>query len=313
MKILVTGGAGFIGSHVVDLFLENGHQVVVVDNLSTGKKENINQKAIFYKVDIRDKDALFKVFEKEKIEVINHQAAHASVPESVKDPTYDADVNIIGSVNLAELAVEFKVKKFIFASTGGALYGDASQVPTSETYLAKPISPYGVAKLSFEQYLHYYHTVKDLKYTILRYSNVYGERQDPFGEAGVVAIFSQMLSDDKQPVIHGDGKQTRDFIYVKDVARASFLALKKEAINGAVNIGTAVETDINTLFSLILKASGKNFLEVHKDERSGEQKRSCLDFSKAKKLLGFDPEYVLGEESGEKSLLQTYQYFGKIR
>ncbi|MBU1118688.1 SDR family NAD(P)-dependent oxidoreductase [Patescibacteria group bacterium] len=309
MKILVTGGAGFIGSHIADAYVSEGHDVVVVDNLSTGKKENVNDSVHFYEVDICDKEALKKVFVEEQIEVVNHQAAHASVPESVKDPIHDLDVNIKGSVNLAELCKDYGVKKFIFASTGGALYGDAEITPTPETYPAKPISPYGVAKLSFEHYLHYYYTVFGLNYTVLRYANVYGERQDPHGEAGVVAIFSKKIAGDEQPIIFGDGEQTRDYVYVGDVVEASVSAFNKDALNGAVNIGTGVETSVNELFRHIVSVSGKEVSEKHADGREKEQRRSVLDYSQAHELLAWGPEFVLGEKAGEEALKKTYEFF----
>lgn len=308
-KVLITGGAGFIGSHVTDLFIKEGHEVVVVDNLVTGKKENLNPKAKFYELDICNFQELKKVFQNEKIEIIDHHAAHASVRESVEDPSYDASVNILGGLNVARLAVEFNIEKFIFASTGGAIYGEAKYIPTSESCDATPLCPYGVAKLSFEKYLCYYHKIKGLKSVVLRYANVFGERQDPFGEAGVVAIFSKKISNNQQPVINGDGKQTRDFVYVADVARANLLALKKEGLCGIYNIGTEKETSVNELYGMLVDISKKQVKEIHGESKVGEQLRSCLNASKAREDLGWEPEYSLGKPGGLKALAKTYENF----
>lgn len=301
-KILVTGGAGFIGSHVADLFIQKGYQVAVVDNLKTGKKENLNSKAKFYKVDICDKIVLEDVFQKEKPDYICHQAAHASVRESVENPQYDAENNILGGLNVMELSLKYGVKKFIFASTGGAVYGETEILPTKEDYPAHPLSPYGVAKLSFENYLFYYGVVKNLNYVTLRYANIYGERQDPFGEAGVVAIFSQKIAAGSQPIINGDGKQTRDYVYVGDVAQANLLALESDKSKIAYNVGTGRETSVNELFKIIVEIFGKNIKEVHGPAKEGEQRRSCLDFAKIKKELGWEPKTALKE-----GLSKTYQ------
>lgn len=310
MKILVTGGAGFIGSHIVDVYLEAGHDVVVVDNLSSGDRENISDKADFHKIDIRDESALRKLFEKEEFDVVNHHAAQISVKESVDNPHFDAEVNILGSLHLAELSVEFGVEKFIFASTGGAIYGETNKIPTSEKHSPEPLAPYGNSKLAFEFYLNYYHTIKNLNYTILRYANVYGERQNPHGEAGVVAIFFNKIIAGEQPMINGDGEQTRDFTYVGDVARANLLALEKKAINTNVNIGTGLETDINTLFEVIVQATGEDVERIHGASRAGEQLRSALDASKAQKLLGWKPEVIVGKKS-EETFKNIYRYFKK--
>lgn len=304
MKILITGGAGFIGSHIVDLLIDRGYQVVVIDNLKTGKKENLNPQAKFYKADICDLEALENIFKKEKPDYISHQAAHASVRESVENPQYDAQVNILGGINVLELSVKYNVRKFIFASTGGALYGEANIISTPETYLAHPISPYGVTKLAIENYLFYYGVMRNLNYVTLRYANVYGERQDPFGEAGVVAIFSQKIAKDIQPVINGDGKQTRDYVYVGDVARANLLALESDKTKVAYNIGTGIETSVNELFKIMVKISGKKVKEVHGAAKKGEQKRSALDFTKIKKELKWEPLTKLND-----GLRRTYLWF----
>lgn len=304
MKILITGGAGFIGSHIVDLFIKKGYQVAVVDNLKTGKLENLNSKAKFYKVDICNIKALENVFKEEKPDYVSHQAAHASVRESVEDPQYDAQNNIFGSLNILENCIKFGVKKIVFASTGGALYGEADQIPTKEDYPAHPLSPYGVAKLTVENYLFYYGIIKNLNYVVLRYANVYGERQDPFGEAGVVAIFSQKIASDNQPVINGDGKQTRDYVYVGDVAKANLLALESDKTKIAYNIGTGIETSVNELFKIMVEISGKKVKEVHGPAKEGEQRRSVLDFSKIQKELGWGPKVALKE-----GLKKTYNWF----
>jgi len=235
MKILVTGGAGFIGSHVVDAYLELGHEVVVVDNLSSGSIENLNPKAKFYEMDIRDSD-IEDLFKNEKPDVVNHHAAQMDVRKSVEDPIYDADVNIIGSLNLLQNCIKYGVKKFIFASTGGAIYGEQDYFPADEEHPTRPLSPYGVAKLTVEKYLYFYKEVHGLNYVVLRYANIYGPRQNPHGEAGVVAIFTSKMLKGEQPVINGDGFQTRDYTFVGDVVRANVLALSYEK-SDVFNIG----------------------------------------------------------------------------
>ncbi len=299
MKILVTGGAGFIGSHVVDAYVEAGHEVCIVDDLSSGKKENINKKAHFFKVDISNMSELRKVFEEESFDVINHHAAQISVSKSIQDPCFDAHVNILGGLHLLELAVEFNVNTFIFASTGGAIYGDTNHVPTSEDFTPAPLSAYGTSKLSFEFYLKYYKQVKGLDYTVLRYSNVYGERQNPHGEAGVVAIFCEKLNAGEQPIIFGDGEQTRDFVNVADVAAENMRAL----IHGPIN--TAVEVSVNQLFDMIVQASGKDIKREYATGREGEQQRSALDATRAATILDWRPQYVFGSK-------KTFEVFKNI-
>jgi len=253
MKIIVTGGAGFIGSHVTDRYIAAGHQVVVVDNLTTGKMANLNPKVRFYQSDIRD-PGMEEIFGNEKPDVVNHHAAQIDVRKSVQDPVFDAGVNILGMLNLLEKAIRHGVKRFIFASSGGAMYGDQPEnaAPADEETPLRPISPYGVAKATGELYLHYYKIVHGLDYVALRYGNVYGPRQDPFGEAGVVAIFTEKLLADGQPVINGDGLQTRDYVYVEDVAAANLLALHPGA-SGSFNIGTGLEKNVNELFRGLLQ------------------------------------------------------------
>jgi UDP-glucose 4-epimerase len=305
MKILITGGAGFIGSHIADLLIEEGHDIVILDNLSNGKEENVNPKAIFYHLNILDKK-LADIFKNEKIEVVIHHAAQISVRDSVKDPIHDMETNIRGSLLLLEHCVKYKynIKKFIFASTGGALYGEQEYSPADENHPTRPLSPYAVAKLSTEKYLFFYHNTYNLPYISLRYANVYGPRQDPYGEAGVVAIFTQQILQGKQPVINGDGKQTRDFIHVYDVAKANLLALKHEVI-GEINISTGIETSINQIFYEIKKLTSSNSSEIHGPPMPGEQLRSVLSFKKAKRVLGWEPSTPLTE--GLKNTVKFFQ------
>jgi len=302
MICLVTGGAGFIGSNIVDRLIEKNHKVIIIDNLTTGTKENINKKAVFYKLDIRDKN-VEDVFKKEKPEIVFHTAAQIDVRKSVENPIEDSEINILGSLNILENCKKYNVKKFIFSSTGGAIYGDTNNIPTTEKEKARPISPYGTAKLTIENYLYYYNTVFNLKYVSLRYSNVYGPRQNSKGEAGVVAIFTDKLLKNEQPVINGDGKQTRDYVYVKDVVNANLFAFEKD-IKGIYNIGTSKETDVNKIFQLINKSLGNKAEEKHAPAKKGEQMRSCLDYSKAKKILGWEPEYDV-----EKGIKETVEWF----
>ena len=302
MKILVTGGAGFIGSHLVDRLIKEGHKVVIIDNLSTGRKENLNPKAEFYKIDIcSPKNS--QIFQKEKPEIVFHLAAQIDVRKSVENPVENAKINILGSLNLLENCKKYKVKKIIFASTGGAIYGDANIVPTPEDYPEFPLSPYGIEKLIVDKYLNYYHKVFGLPYVSLRLANVYGPRQNSQGEAGVIAIFCGKMLSGKQPIINGDGKQTRDFVFVDDVVEANMLALKKNKV-GIFNIGKAKETDVNTIFKKLKELTGLKYKEIHGPALPGEQKRSCLNYSKAQKELGWRPEYSL-----EKGLEITVDWF----
>ena len=235
-KILVTGGAGFIGSHVVDLFLEKGFEVVILDDLSTGRTSNLNPGAKFYQMDIRD-PKICNIFEVEKPDYISHHAAQMDVRRSVAQPLFDADVNILGSINLIECAKEFGVKRFVYISTGGAVYGEPERVPCEETDPINPICQYGASKHTVEHYLFMYNVNYGLKYTVLRYPNVFGPRQDPHGEAGVVAIFTGKMLAGEQVIINGDGEQTRDYVYVGDCARANYLAVTVEHQTGIYNLG----------------------------------------------------------------------------
>lgn len=293
MKILVTGGAGFVGSHITDALIKKGFKVVIIDNLFTGKKENIHPKAKFYKLDIRSKK-IKDVFKKEKFDYVFHLAAQMDVRKSVADPLYDADVNIIGSLNLIHNSAQYKIKKFIFTSSGGVVYGDTKCFPTTEKESTNPISPYGVSKLATEKYLFYFHKEFNLSYVCLRPANIYGPRQRHDGEAGVVAIFINKILAGDQPIINGDGKNTRDYVYVGDVVKANLLALKSKA-KGAYNIGTSKETTVNQILDKIATALAQPVKKVRGPSKPGEQRRSCLDYNKIKKELGWQPNIKIDE------------------
>ncbi|OGG26455.1 UDP-glucose 4-epimerase [Candidatus Gottesmanbacteria bacterium RIFCSPLOWO2_01_FULL_39_12b] len=307
MKIVVTGGAGFIASHIVDAYISQGHNVVVVDDLSTGKKEFVSQKARFYQVDIRDNEKIEKIFKKEKPEVLNHHAAQISVRNSVDNPQFDAEVNIIGLLNLLEAGRKTGVRKVIFASSGGVVYGEASKLPTPESYTPlQPLSPYGVTKLVSEHYLNFYDKTYNLPYVALRYANVYGPRQNPHGEAGVVAIFSLKLLRGEIPTINGDGFQTRDYIYVGDVVEANIKALETANI-GAFNIGTGIETNVVEIFEEIKRCVGSDINANYGPEKTGEQKRSSLDNKLALEKLSWSPKVFLAE-----GIKKTVDYFRSV-
>ncbi len=309
LHILVTGGAGFIGSHVVDGYHRAGHRVTVVDNLSTGRMANLNTRAQFFPADIRSA-TLDAIFQQGRFDVVNHHAAHIDLRRSVADPWHDAEVNILGTLNLLECALRFAVRQVIFASTGGAVYGDGVPYPTPESHPARPLSPYGVAKLAVEHYLHYYQAVHNLRSVVLRYANVYGPRQDPYGEAGVVAIFAERLLQGEGPVINGDGRQTRDFVFVGDVVRANLLALddlKEDSVDSdplVVNIGTGQELSVNELFHRLKTFQPSAPEPIYAPPKSGEQRRSVLDPSYAKRTLGWEPLVPL-----EEGLRETWDWF----
>lgn len=302
MKILVTGGTGFIGSNIVDGFIAEGHEVIVVDNLSTGKKDNINEKARFFNIDIRD-PGLTDIFKTEKPDVVSHHAAQIDVRKSVEHPIDDAMINILGTINVLKNCKEFGVKKVIFASSGGAIYGDVDRLPASEDLPANPISPYGITKRCGELYLEFYKMTYSLDYIALRYGNIYGPRQDPHGESGVVAIFIQKMSIGEAPTIYGDGEQMRDYVYVGDVVEANILALKSKK-NGYYNIGTGIGTSVNKLFTVLSKVLQFNKKAVYGPGRKGELYRNYLDPSKAKKDLGWSAKTPI-----DIGLAKTVEWF----
>ncbi len=302
MKILVTGGAGFIGSHVVDAYCNAGHDVTVIDDLSTGSKKNLHAKARFLQADIRD-SSLGKIFQEGRFDVLNHHAAQMDVRRSVADPLFDASVNVVGGLNLFEHARTTGVKKIIFASTGGAIYGEQDEFPATEAHATRPLSPYGITKLSTEKYLYYYKAVHGIDSVILRYANIYGPRQNPHGEAGVVAIFSSKMLTQEPPMINGDGLQTRDYTYVSDVVSANVLALRYAGSN-IFNIGTGVETDVNTLFRTLRRYLNPECPERHGPAKAGEQQRSVISAKKISEELGWKPEVSL-----EEGLKRTAEFF----
>ncbi|HDP70349.1 MAG TPA: NAD-dependent epimerase/dehydratase family protein [Actinobacteria bacterium] len=305
MKILVTGGAGFIGSHIVDAHIKKGEEVVVVDNISTGFRKNINSKAKFYEISVTDK-ALSKIFDKEKPDIVNHHAAQIDVRKSVQDVFFDVKQNVLGSLNVIENCVKHDVKKLIYASTGGALYGEVKNPPADENSPILPVSNYGASKYAVEVYLSVYAKLYGLNYTILRYANVYGPRQNPFGEAGVVAIFIRQLLANEQPTIFGDGSKTRDYISIFDVVEANVISLTKGE-NEAYNIGTGIETSDKEIFDFIVKEIGVEIEPKHAPVRPGEVNHISLDSAKAKMELGWEPKVFLDE-----GVAETVTYFKNV-
>jgi UDP-glucose 4-epimerase len=302
MNVLVTGGAGFIGSTLAEALIGRGHRVTIIDNLTTGKRSNIPSQAEFCELDIASPE-VDKVFEQGKFQTFFHLAAQMDVRKSVENPAFDAGTNILGGINLLQAAVRHKVKKVIFSSTGGAIYGEQEEFPATETHAANPVSPYGISKLAFEKYLFFYNFQHGLSYVSVRYANVYGPRQNSEGEAGVVAIFCKKLLKGEKAVIYGDGGQTRDFVYVDDVVKANLLAMNFDS-SMAFNIGTGIETDINTIFEKIKKCSGSSQERINLAPKPGEQRRSCISNDKAKKFLGWEPSVRL-----EQGIEQTVAYF----
>jgi UDP-glucose 4-epimerase len=302
MKILMTGGAGFIGSNVVDAYLEAGHEVAVVDDLSSGKKENVNPRAKFYQLNIAD-PKLAGIFEEFKPQLVNHHAAQISVPLSVDDPLMDARTNVIGLLNLLTNCRTHKVTKVVYVSSGGVVYGEPERLPANETYPMQPASPYGIAKYAGELYLKFFAAQCGLKYVALRYSNVFGPRQVPHGEAGVVSIFILALLNRNAPTIFGDGKVIRDYVFVGDIVDANLRAVERGE-NVAVNIGTGKPTDVNELYMLIAEALGSDVEAQYGPPRRGDLRANYLDASLAGKVLGWRPKTTLQE-----GIVQTAKYF----
>ncbi|MCM3068382.1 SDR family oxidoreductase [Priestia flexa] len=304
MKVLVTGGAGFIGSNIVDRLIEQSFEVVIIDNLSTGREENLNPKAKFYKMDIIS-DEVKEVFATEKPDYVIHHGAQIDVQKSLTNPLFDAQVNILGTINILENCKLYGVRKIVYASSA-AVYGDPDYLGVDEKHQVNPLSFYGISKHTPEHYLKAYSHLYGLKYTILRYANVYGIRQDPKGEGGVVSIFVDKLLSNELPIIFGDGEQTRDFIYVSDIADANILALSK-GDNDILNISCNQQTSINDLLSLMNNLANKNLHPVYKEERSGDIKHSYLDNSKAIEILNWKPKYTLST-----GLKETLNYYRKL-
>ena len=309
-RALVTGGAGFIGSHVAELFIAQGYDVTVIDNLSTGKRENLPPGAAFHDMDVASPDAA-RLVREGRFDALAHLAAQIDVRKSVVDPLYDARVNILGTLNLLEAArASGAATRFVFSSTGGAIYGDAVSPPSPEGFPKDPESPYGIAKLSSELYMAYYSRVFGLDTVALRYANVYGPRQDPHGEAGVVAIFCNRLLAGRTLSVFGDGAQTRDYVFVKDVARANLAAVTRALPRAGLldargfNIGTGIETSVNELASALQRAAGSPAAIENLPARPGECQRSAVSIGKAAEVLGWRPEVAL-----EDGLAQTYAYF----
>jgi UDP-glucose 4-epimerase len=306
MRVLLSGGAGFIGSHVAEALLGRRHEVAIVDDLSSGKRENIPEGAHLYEMDIRA--GCEEVFEDFEPEALCHQAAQMDVRRSVREPDFDAEVNVLGTLRLLQNCVEYGVGKVVFASTGGAIYGEQREFPATENHPQYPLSPYGVSKLAGERYFYYYHAQYSLPYVALRYSNVYGPRQDPHGEAGVVAIFLGNLAAGRTSTINGTGEQTRDYVYVGDVVRANVLALEKNGVpSGAYNVGTGSETSVNELYELLVRISGKDLRPEHGPAKAGEQLRSSVDPTLAGRAMGWHPEVDLAS-----GLRETLRFFGVL-
>lgn len=303
MNIIVTGGAGFIGSHISDRLIQLGHKVIIIDNLSTGKKQNINPQATFCEMDIND-STLEQVFKRHKPEFVFHLAAQIDVRKSVKDPLLDANSNIMGTINLLSKSRDYKIKKFIFSSSGGVIYGE-TETPATEEAPPNPISPYGVAKLAGEGYIKCFGEWEGLPYNILRYANVYGPRQDPKGEAGVVSIFIGQLHNGKKSILFGDGKLERDYVYVEDVAEANILCLQKNN-QSVYNIGTGIATSVDTLYSKISSIVNKKGEREYAPKRAGELERNVLNITKAKTELGWEPRVSLDD-----GLRRTYKWYVK--
>ncbi|OGC10099.1 UDP-glucose 4-epimerase [candidate division KSB1 bacterium RBG_16_48_16] len=302
MNILVTGGAGFIASHIVDAYIRKGHRVVIVDNLSTGCMDNVHPDAEFVKMDIRDA-GIADLFEKHRFDVVNHHAAQMDVRKSVEDPIYDANCNVIGFINILQNCAKYQVGKVLFASSGGAVYGEQESFPADEQHKTQPYSPYGITKLIGEKYLFFYSLTYNIRYIAFRYANVYGPRQNPHGEAGVVAIFAQKLLAGESPTINGSGEQTRDFVYVHDLVRANVMALDYD-LDAIFNVGTGQETTINKIFRLLSELTGGKGEERHAPAKPGEQFRSVVDSSLIWREMGWKPDV-----DTRQGLAETVDFF----
>lgn len=304
MKIIVTGGAGFVASHVADAYVERGHDVVVLDDLSRGRKENINPRCRFYECDIRDTATVQRIFRAEKPDVVNHHAAQMDVRRGVKEPLFDAQVNIFGSINLIEAALTNGAKRFVYAATAGAGYGEPQEIPVAEDYPVNPITPYGISKHTVEHYLFTFHFLYGLEYVALRYGNVYGPRQNSQGEAGVFAIFSEQMLAGIEPVIYGDGSKIRDYVFIADVAAANAAALER-GTNEIFNISSGIATTDLEVFETVRDLLGANAHPKHVPRRPGEIDRITLDISKAERLLGWKPAVTLSE--GARITVASFQ------
>lgn len=307
LRILVSGGAGFIGSNLVDSLVEEGHVVAVVDNLSSGQKDNLNKEAEFFEVDITSEDKISEVFEKFKPEVVFHLAAQIDVRASVTDPAKDVKTNVIGTINIARVALDQSVRKLIFSSTGGALYGKEAPRPTDEEAGINPISPYGLDKLAAEKYLRYFESLSDMSVTVLRYANVYGPKQNPKGKAGAIAIFADKMLSGEPIAVYGDGSSSRDYVYVGDVVRANLAALRS-SLNGTYNISTGEETSLRELVDKIQKITNSSSRVEYKDSRSGELEASCLSNKRAALELDWQPEIKL-----EDGIRNTVEYLESLK
>jgi len=303
MNILITGGAGFIGSNVCDGYIKAGHKVFILDNFSNGNEKYLNPDITVFKKDIYTDDLEF-IFKDNNIDVVNHHAAQIDLRYSIKNPLFDARINIEGTLKLLDLSARYKIKKFIFASSGGSIYGEQKEFPATEEHTIAPLSPYGITKAAIENYIVFYNKFYGLNYVILRYSNAYGERQGSKGEAGVISIFCKSILDGGKPKVFGSGLNTRDFVYVKDIVNANLFALKYEK-NDVFNISSGCETTINSLAGLIVSYLNSSADILHVEEIKGEQKRSILSNLKAEKLLGWKPAYSLDE--GLKSTCEWFK------
>ena len=302
MKVLVTGGAGFIASNIVDALVERGDDVVVIDDLSEGRREYVNPKAKFYQMNICAPD-IAGVFEKEKPEIVSHHAAHILLRRSVEEPMYDANINILGSINVLVNSVRHGVKKLIYASSGGAIYGEPEYLPADENHPINPVSQYGVSKYCAEHYIDLYARQSELKYAVLRYGNVYGPRQNPFGEAGVIAIFARQMMRGERPSIFGPGNKTRDYTHVSDIVAVNLLAMERGE-NVTCNIGTGIETSDQQIFDAVAEAVGYKQKPNYTPVRPGEIQRICLDCSRAKEEFGWSAKVEL-----KRGIASTVKYF----